>query len=143
MDHVAIMRKSWGLTGKILTNEKTIESRWYKNQYPPWDRIQKGESVYFKNSGEPVSIVAEVQKVFQFSGLDPQRVRNILSKYAKGDGIPDQDIPKFYELFKDKNYCILVFLSNSRKIRPFNINKTGFGVMSAWICVDNINQIKK
>jgi len=34
--HVAIMRKGWGLTGKILTGEKTIESRWYMNRYRPW-----------------------------------------------------------------------------------------------------------
>lgn len=25
MDHVAIMKKSWGLTGKILSGEKKIE----------------------------------------------------------------------------------------------------------------------
>lgn len=30
MEHVAIMKKSWGLTRKILSGEKTIESRWYR-----------------------------------------------------------------------------------------------------------------
>jgi len=29
------------------------------------------------------------------------------------------------------------------KIKPFNIDKTGFGAMSAWISVDDINQLKK
>ena len=48
MEHVAIMKKSWGLTEKILTGAKKIESRWYKNKHTPWNRIKSGEIVYFK-----------------------------------------------------------------------------------------------
>jgi len=29
-----------------------------------------------------------------------------------------------------------------KKIEPFDIDKTGFGAMSAWISVENINEIK-
>ena len=54
MDHVAIMNKSWGLIPKILSGSKTIESRWYKTKRTPWDKIAKGDTVYFKNSGEQV-----------------------------------------------------------------------------------------
>jgi len=57
------MRKSWGLLPKILTGEKTIESRWYKNKCSPWGKIKRGDVVYFKNSGEPVTIKAEVSKI--------------------------------------------------------------------------------
>lgn len=67
MDHVAIMRKSWGLTQKILTGEKKIESRWYNVRYAPWDKIEKGDMVYFKDSGTPVTLRTRVQKVLQFS----------------------------------------------------------------------------
>ena len=52
MEHLAIMRKSWNLTNKILTGEKKIESRWYKNKYAPWDKIketQKNGIYYLKN----------------------------------------------------------------------------------------------
>jgi len=31
MQHIAIMKKSWRLTEKILAGEKTLETRWYKN----------------------------------------------------------------------------------------------------------------
>ena len=62
MEHLAIMRKSWGLTQKILTGQKKIESRWYKNKYRPWNQIQKGDVIYFKDSGEPVTIKATVKK---------------------------------------------------------------------------------
>ena len=77
MDHVAIMRKSWGLTQKILTGEKKIESRWYKFKRAPWNQIRSGDTIYFKDSGEPVRIRAKVSKVLQFSDLTPARVKNL------------------------------------------------------------------
>ncbi|MBW3019475.1 hypothetical protein KY329_04815 [Candidatus Woesearchaeota archaeon] len=135
------MRKSWGLTKLILTGQKTIESRWYKTKYPPWDKIKAGESVYFKDSGSPVTIKAEVADVKQFSDLTPEQVKSTLYKYGKKDGI--DDIPKFSNLFKDRKYCILVFLKNPQKVMPFNIDKSGFGMMSAWLCVEDVNKIKR
>ncbi len=142
MEHLAIMRKSWGLLPKILSGEKVIESRWYKNKYSPWGRIQKGDLVYFKNSGEPVSVKAEVLDVLQFSNLTPGKVLEILNEYGAKDGINQSETGKYYEMFKDKNYCLLIFLKNFEKITPFEINKKGFGAMSAWISIESINNIK-
>jgi ASC-1-like (ASCH) protein len=143
MDHLAIMKKSWGLTEKILNGQKKIESRWYLSKRKPWDSIKEGEIVYFKDSGEPVSIKAEVNGVIQFSGLTPKKVKEILDEYGEDDGLAKENIPEFFTRFKDKKYCILIFLKNPTKIKSFEINKTGFGLMSAWITVKNISQLKK
>ncbi len=160
MDHVAIMKKSWGLTEKILSGEKKIESRWYMARSAPWNRIKAGETVYFKNSGEPVTIKATVAKVLQFSDLNQDKVLEILKKYGKDIGIsralgghsfclqvfaktvPTRSLDALH-LFKNKKYCLLIFLKNPVKIKPFQIDKKGFGMMSAWISVDSINKIKK
>lgn len=143
MDHVAIMKKSWGLLPRILVGEKKIESRWYKVRAAPWDKIKAGEMIYFKNSGEPVSLKAEVDKVMQFDNLGPDQVRFILEKYGADDGIEPDKIPVFFELFKDKKYCLLIFLRSPQSVEPFEINKSGFGAMAAWITVENIELIKK
>ena len=143
MDQVAIMKKSWGLTNKILSGQKKIESRWYATKYRPWDNIKEGDAVYFKDSGEPVKLKAEVEKVTQFSGLTPQKVRGILEKYGSDDGLEQEKIPEFFDRFKNKKYCMLIFLENPTKVKPFHIDKTGFGSMSSWIVVDDINKIKK
>jgi len=142
--HVAIMRKSWGLTQKILSGEKTIESRWYKNRYKPWGNIGPGDDVYFKNSGELVKIKAVVKKVIQFGNLNPDIVRKILKKYGENDslGIDSNDFEKYFEMFKNKRYCIIIFLKSVKKITPFDIDKSGFGAMAAWLTVNDINQIK-
>ena len=143
MDHVAIMRKSWGLTEKILSGEKKIESRWYKNKSKPWDFIKTGDRVYFKDSGCPVSIKAEVRRVVQFRDLTPPRSESILDTYGKATGISEADTPKYCRLFKDKKYCILIFLKDPKKVKPFDINKKGFGAMAAWISVSDISLIRR
>ena len=143
MEHLAIMKKSWGMTRKILTGQKKIESRWYRVRHSPWNKIKAGDVVYFKDSADPVSIKAEVEKIIQFSNLTPEKVKKNLVKYGHDDGIEKNEIPKFFEMFKNKKYCILIFLRNPQNIEPFEINKTGFGAMSSWITIDDINRIKR
>jgi len=143
MDHVAVMKGSWGLTRKILAGDKTVESRWYKARRPPWNAIGRGDAVYFKDSGKPVNMVARVAKVIQFSDLDPRKVGEILQKYGSGIGIEERDSRKFFEAFRDKRYCILVFLKDVREVEPFYIDKSGFGLMSAWLMLDDVGKIRK
>jgi ASC-1-like (ASCH) protein len=142
MEHLAILKKSWKLTEKILTGQKKIESRWYRVKHPPWDRIKSGETVYFKDSGEPVTIKAEVDKVIQFSNLTPKKVKEILYEYGDDIGVERDRFWRFFQMFRNKKYCILIFLKNPEKIEPFEIDKTGLGMMSAWISVDDINRIR-
>lgn len=140
--HLAIMRKSWGLLPKILNGQKVIESRWYKHRYAPWDAVTAGDTVYFKNSGEPVSVKATVSRVLQFADLTPKKVRELLNEYGKRDGINPDQIGYYTEMFADRRYCLLIFISNPEPIQPFEVDKTGYGAMAAWIKIGNINQIK-
>ncbi|MCL4366923.1 ASCH domain-containing protein [Patescibacteria group bacterium] len=143
--HIAIMRKSWGLTHKILSGEKTVESRWYTHHYPPWGRIKSEDVIYFKDSGEPITIKATVANVLQFDHLTPVKVQQILHQYAQADGlgIKSSQLTTYYEIFKNKRCCLIIFLKDAQAVPPFQINKTGFGAMAAWLIVDNLKQISK
>lgn len=137
------MKKSWGLTQKILTGEKKIETRWYKNKSKPWGIINPGDTIYFKDSGELVSVKAVVSKVEQYERLDNDKVDSLMKKYSELDlgtsEIPDE-ISKYV---KDKRYAIIIHLIQPEKVVPFEIDKSGYGAMSAWLCVDNINIVIK
>ncbi len=61
----------------------------------------------------------------------------------KKDGIGKEKIPEFFERFRDKKYCMLIFLNNPRSIRPFEIDKTGFGTMPSWIVTGDVKELKK
>ena len=143
MEHIAIMKKSWGLTAKILSGEKTLEERWYKTKRPPFDMAKPGDTIYFKDSGEPVGLKARIKKVLQFEDLTPEKSEEIVRRYANAD-LGGGEIPAaIREYVSGKDYCVIVFFDNVEKIAPFNIDKTGFGAMAAWLCVDDINKIKK
>lgn len=142
MQHVAIMKKPWGFLPKIVSGDKTIESRWYMNRAAPWGRIDAGDTVYFKNSGELVTVRAKVEKLLSYENLTSRKVKEILDEWGKADGLDADQIPEYYEVFKNKKYCLLIFLKDVEKIKPFNIDKSGFGSQAAWLCADNIDQIK-
>ena len=142
MDHVAIMKKSWNLLPKILLGQKTIESRWYQTKRDPWGKIYPGDKVYFKNSGEKISVRATVDKVLEFGDLNPGKIKDILDQWGFEDGIEERERGKYFDLFKDKRYCLLIFLKDPTKISPFSINKKGFGMMSAWLTVPSVDLIR-
>ena len=134
---------------KILSGEKTIESRWYKTKCEAWGKVKTGDTVYFKNSGEPVSVKAKVTKVLQFENLSFRKIKEILKKYGNGIGFRQLsngnsivDGMGFFNLLKSKKYCALIFLKNPRKVKPFNVDKRGFGAPRAWLTVKTMNQIK-
>src|SRR3989338_10224221 len=101
------MKKSRKLLEKIRSGEKTIESRWYKSRRVPWNKIQKGERIYFKNSGEPVTLTADVEKILQFESLNPEMISAIIDKYGKTPGICLEDLSKSKRTLSEANYCIL------------------------------------
>ena len=141
MVHIAIMKKSWGLTQKILSGEKTIETRWYKHKSKPWDCINKEETIYFKDSGEPVTAKATISKIEQFENLDSRKRNNLLKKYSQKDLGTTRITNEIAEYVDNKKYAIIIHLKNPKAIKPFNIDKTDFGMMSAWLCVDDLSEI--
>ncbi|KKS33218.1 MAG: hypothetical protein UU93_C0001G0049 [Candidatus Amesbacteria bacterium GW2011_GWA2_42_12] len=120
MDHVAIMNKKFGdLIAKILSGEKRIESRWSKNKIAPWGKVHPNDVIYFKQPGGNVEAKAEVEIVRQFERKDFNEARKLFS-------VPDA-------WTKNKNYCVLMWLKNPKKVSPFRINKSGFGSAAAWL----------
>jgi len=142
MHHIAIMKKEWGLIDKIRAGEKTIESRWYKFRRDPWNKIEPGDIIYFKNSGGPVELSAKVSKVLQFDTLDEKKIREILGKYGKAICLSGK-IDDLVAGFVGKKYCILMYLTDVENVEPFCINKKGFGISAAWLAIEDVGTIKK
>ncbi len=137
MDHLAILSKG-KLLAKILSGEKTIESRWYRSRKAPYMGIAEGDSVYFKESGSPVTARAKVSKVLFFRDLDDNKIKGILHDYGRRICVP----MSFASGLSGKKFCTLVFLGDVEAVGPFNIDKAGYGLMAAWITVDDISSIR-
>jgi hypothetical protein len=144
MDHVAILTPSRRLLPKILSGEKTIESRWYKARFAPWNRIAAGDTVYFKDSGKPITAAAEVARVFQLDHPSPSELRNVLAHHRGNPGIcMEGTLAECTAWAKPRPYVILVFLKRPRSIAPLAIDKSGFGNSCAWLSVQDIRSITR
>lgn len=140
MDHVAIMSPDWKLISKILSGEKTIESRWYVTRRAPWKVVKKGDRVYFKDSGKPVTAQADVVDARFYSLESLADAKRIIREHGKEicliNSHPDtwKSVPR---------YCILIRLKHPKRVAtPFHVNKRGFGSASAWISVPRISDIR-
>jgi ASC-1-like (ASCH) protein len=140
MDHIAILDKKRNLLPKIISGEKTIESRWYQTKRTPWHNIKKDDTVYFKDAGELITVRASVKDVLFFEELNKEKVLKILQKYGKAIG---SSTLEYHDYYVGKNYCILIFLEDVQEIKPFDIDKTGFGNACAWMTIKDIKKIVK
>ncbi len=138
MDHVAILSKKRNILDKILSGEKKIESRWYKSKKTPYGVVKAGDKIYLKETGEPVTAIADVDKVLFFGGTDEKEIQKIINQYGKEIWPSD----KAFDSLKETKYVTLIYVKNPHKIEPFAINKKGYGVMAAWISVEDINSLK-
>lgn len=143
MNHVVIMKKEWGLLPLILSGKKTVEDRWYKSKIAPWDRVKAGDTLYFKDSGSPVTVKAKVTQVGQYKVASNEQASALLQKYALTD-LGSTVVPDSVKNYAaNKKYAIFVHFRNARKITPFYIDKTGYGLQCAWMCAGDVNKLKK
>ncbi len=139
MHHVAIMNPRWRLIPKILSGEKTIESRWYQTRRTPWDRIAAGDTVWFKDAAKPVTAKATVTEVFQFTFKDVEEVDAIAKRYGGEIGFKNPDARTWSTV---PTYAVLVRLADPQSVPPFVIDKRGFGNANAWLTVPDIADIR-
>lgn len=141
MDHLAIMNPKRKLIPKILSGEKTIESRRYMMKVAPRNKIQSGDTVYFKDAGKEVTASAIVANVLQFENYSDEELHDILNNYADKISF-HSPLDEVYQRAKPKKYCILIFLKHPKKINSFVIDKTWYGNACAWISLPNIDTIR-
>ena len=139
MDHVAIMTPSWKLIPKILSGEKSIESRWYQTRRAPWNTVSIGDKVFFKDSGKPITASAIVSRAWQFEIRSMEDAEKIVAEFGQRICIINPDVKTWGKVPK---YCILIELKAPKPIPPFAIDKRGFGAGVAWISVDSIETIR-
>ncbi|MDD3661657.1 MAG: hypothetical protein PHG63_01200 [Candidatus Dojkabacteria bacterium] len=137
------MKKSWHLLPKIQSGEKTVETRWYRTKRCPWDKIRKGDTIFFKDSGEPVTLKSHACSVeYMTPQTEAQRIA-IMKSVIRQD-LCCSHIPEDVRTYiSNKRYCIIIHLTEPQPVRPFHIDKTGFGAQSAWLCLDDIRRIKR
>lgn len=128
MIHVAVLLRPY--LDLILRGEKTVECRLTLQARDPFERIEPGERIYFKQSAGPYAATAIAEHALFEADLTPKRVSEIKRDY--NELIRGED--DFWRKKRDANYCSLVWLKDVQpstagpSIRPLQ------GV--AWLCLE-------
>lgn len=142
MHHVAILKASWKLIPEIIDCNKTIETRWYMQKRLPWNRIKKGDHIFFKDAGKPVQVEAAVTKVTQIEVTADFQAEALIDQIWQKDVVFSKLIPELQKYIAGKKYGIIVEFENATEIPAFDIDKTGYGLQAAWLSVEDIGQIR-
>lgn len=128
--HLAILHKRY--LDLILSGNKKIESRLTKIKCVPFSCVEKGDLIYFKQSGGLVRAVAKAGNVLEYKDLTPSGINSFKTKYNGGIlGTSD-----YWRVKKNSRYAVLIWLKNVRQIGPLKIEKTN---QQAWIVLNDKN----
>ena len=114
MEHLAILSSKIHLFDKILSGEKTIESRWYFNKKTPYQNIFPGEIIYFKEGKRFAKAVVEKALFFE---LNDEKIKELLLEYGDRLGVGIE----YFDFIKGKRYATLVFIKNVSEAKPFYV----------------------
>jgi ASC-1-like (ASCH) protein len=106
MIHVAIMMKRY--LDLVLEGTKTVECRLTRQARDPYEAIEPGERIYFKQSAGPYRATALAEHVMFESGLTPRRIKQIQRDYNDllcGD-------EGFWRWKRDSLFCTLIWLAD-------------------------------
>ncbi len=132
MKHIAIFRQPF--FDMVLSGEKTIESRWSMKKVAPYKKVEIGDKLNLKLTGQAVSATAKVKDVKYFE-LTPELAENIKAKWEKEIGI---DKFKNWETYKNKKYCTLIWLEDVKKIQPIKVKRSNG---SGWMILKDREKI--
>jgi ASC-1-like (ASCH) protein len=104
MLHVAVLLKPY--LDLLLSGKKTIECRLTIQARDPYERIEAGERIYFKQSAGPYGATAVAEHVIFEDALTPRRIGELRRDY--NDRICGDD--SFWELKRNSNFCTLIWL---------------------------------
>lgn len=129
MIHIAVLLKTY--LDLILRGEKTVECRLTRTSRDPFERIEPGERIYFKQSAGPFAATAIVEHALCEANLSPRRVNEIKRDYnhlIRGE-------EAYWKLKRDSRFCTLVWLKDVQPIASGPEIRPLQGV--AWLCMDD------
>lgn len=123
--HIAILSHK-SVLDKILSGEKTIESRFSRVKSVPFGQIAAGDLVYFKLSGGPVLGRATIGRVEEFDNLTPRQIDELAKHYRTELALSEDFLARKME----SKYASLLFLEGVEATTPWNYKQDG---RSGWI----------
>jgi ASC-1-like (ASCH) protein len=133
--HVAVLIQPY--LDLILQGKKTVESRLTMQARDPFDNIECGERIYFKQSSGPFRAMAIADHVLFEQDLTPMRIKAIQREY--NHLICGED--SFWNWKRNSRYCTLIWL---REVQPTDLGPAIRPLQGvAWLTLDEDPAIRR
>ena len=127
-EHIAILSHK-SVLDKILSGEKTVESRFSRVKSLPFGQVAVGDTVYFKLSGGPVLGKARIAAVQEYDNLTPALVESLAKRYQSQLAISVDFLARKLE----SKFASLLFLEDVQACPAWNYKQDG---RSGWIVLE-------
>lgn len=128
MIHVAVLLKLY--LDAVLDGRKTVECRLTIQPRVPYDAIEQGERIYFKQSSGPYRATARAEHVIFENDLTPKRIRQLQRDYNDlvcGDS-------RFWKAKRNSRFATFIWLKDVQPIETGPALRPLQGV--AWVKLD-------
>lgn len=116
----------------LLDGTKTIESRFSINRVNPFNRVKKGDVVFFKKSGGLVYGYFVVGNTEYYESPSPAKLKDLAKRYSAK--ICSMAVDNFWE---DRSHCRFISLFEVAKVTPITPFKIDKKDRMAWATINN------
>lgn len=117
--HLAVFSEPY--LAKILSGQKTIESRFTKNKVTPYDQVKSGDVVIMKKSGGEIKGCFIIDSVEYHELKALNQARKLQEKYS--DALCFNRTDTFWESKSNSNFATLMFIGQVIPLKNFNVEK--------------------
>lgn len=117
--HLAVFNEPY--LSLLLSGEKTIESRFSKNNIAPHFRVKEGDIILLKKSGGKIEGYMKVKKVLHSGPVNSQKLTFFEKNFSPQ--ICASVDANFWDARNQCNYATLVQIHEVEKLVPFSIEK--------------------
>ncbi len=141
MDHVVYIDAKAGELETLLAGEKTMIVRGATGRKLPYGRVQANDRLFFiQNNGDGlVRASATVSDVFNSDKLTEEQSGELLKTNQPKLNLTPEQIKRW----AGKRYLVLIEVRDVRSVKPFVVDRAGYGNMDDWLPVGAIESIRK
>jgi len=141
MDHVVYVDTKARELEKLLAGEKTMIVRGATGRKLPYGRVQPGDRLFFiHNKGDGrLRVSTLVSEVFNSEKLTEEQAGDLLKTNQSKLNLTTEQIKRW----PGKRYLVLITVKDVHSIKPFAIDRSGYGNMDDWLAVGVIESVKK
>ncbi len=139
MDHVVYVDAKAKELENLLEGKKRMVLRGATGRKLPYGRVQVGDCLFFiLNNGDGfVRAIAHVTSVFNSEKLSEAESHRVIEENQE----LLQLTPQQFQRWAGKRYLVLIGVDLAVPIKPFPIDRSGYGNMDDWLPVGDINKV--